>query len=177
MSFELAVQSCSYLGGKMTLNVKAVHKYVGEIDPRSDENSTQWTSLENKTTSIYLPWSLAEPNGESTNENCVTANAYGKNYRDVKCKEQHCFSCTFQDQAVFKLKGLPTPQLNQIDVDYVLLREPLYKGQFTFQGVSGRCQFHLNNILQTVLTCKYHKNAKIIIKPSVLLFSFWDLCV
>jgi hypothetical protein len=162
MVFESAVQSCSYLGGKITLpksesdftviteKIEAVNFHdicqheIWIPIIRYPKNGLQWISLENLTSSLYLPWSLAEPNGESTNENCAIANAYGKNYMDVKCKEHHCFSCTFQDQAVFKLKGLPLLQLNLIDVDYTLLREPLYKGQFTFQGISGRTYITLN---------------------------------
>ena len=162
MSFESAVQSCSYLGGKITLpksefdfiNLTAKIEAVNFCNIcehniwipiiRLAKNSSQWIPLDNMITSLYLPWSLAEPNGESTNENCVTANAYGKNYMDVKCKERHCFSCTFQDQTVFKLKGLPMLQLNLVDIDYLLLREPLYKGQFTFQGVTGKTYITLN---------------------------------
>ena len=132
MSFESAVQVCNYLGGKITLPENEIEfvnlKSKIDLDNfyiscnneiwipiiRSPKNNTQWISQENKSTNLYLPWSMTEPNGESTNENCVAGNLFAKNCKDVKCIEKYCFSCTFQEQAVFTLKGLPMPYQNQV---------------------------------------------------------------
>ena len=85
----------------------------------------------------YLPWSVGEPNGKNTNEDCVKADPFAPIYYDYKCTDLFCFPCEFTEESVFRLKGLCTKQ-QFIDTDYILVLDTLYNGTYKFQGLLGK---------------------------------------
>ena len=94
-----------------------------------------------------MPWSVGEPNGKNTNENCVKANPHAAIYYDYKCTDLYCFPCQFSEESVFRLKGLCIEQEN-IDTDYVLVLDSLSNGKYKFQGLLGRSYIEWNKTWQ-----------------------------
>ena len=92
----------------------------------------------------YLPWSVGEPNGKNTNEDCVKADPFAPNYYDYKCTDLSCFPCQFTEESVFRLKGLCTEQ-KFIDTDYILVLDTLYYGAYTFLGLLGKSYIIIND--------------------------------
>ncbi len=109
---------------------------------RSVNNKSVWETITNQS-KTYLPWSQGEPNGEITGENCVGAFLSTEKYHDIKCEEKKCFSCQFQREVLFELKGLCSEQ-ELIDTDYIFLTDQILNGHLIFQGILGKTLIEFN---------------------------------
>jgi hypothetical protein len=152
---EEANNVCSQFGGQMTepeneQELLQVFSNVNQNDfavscttnttwvgiKRSLVNKSVWLTLTNQS-SKYLPWFQGEPNGEITDENCVGAFLFTKKIYDIKCDEKRCFSCEFQREVLYKLRGLCFEQ-ETIDTDYIFLVNQIPYGNLIFQGILGK---------------------------------------
>ena len=114
---------------------------------RSLENKSVWEALTNQP-NIYLPWFPGEPNGEITAEDCVGAYLFTKKYYDIKCDEKRCFSCQFQREVLYKLRGLCLEQ-ELIDTNYIFLMNQIPFGNLIFQGILGKTFIVFNKTTHT----------------------------
>jgi len=164
--FKAALSACRQLGGQMTEpeNESELLQMFGNVDQndfaascltrsiwvgiqRSMENKSVWKFLTNQSIT-YLPWFQGEPNGEITAEDCVGALLSTKKYHDIKCEEMMCFSCQFQQEVTFKLKGLCFEH-ELIDTDYIFLTDEILIGNLIFKGILGKTFIEFNKSTRT----------------------------
>ncbi len=106
---------------------------------RSEYNKSNWESVFFASQDhIELPWAEGEPDGAFLQHNCVGASQETLAYYDVDCNWDLCFICQFEEERIFKLKGLCSEQ-TLVDSDYIYL-----SNQITFKGLLGRTNIILN---------------------------------
>ncbi len=166
LHFKAASRACSQLGGQLAEpeNESELFQMFANVDQgsfasacktrstwigiqRSMKNKSVWKTLTNQS-NTYLPWFQGEPNGEITSEDCVVAYLSTAKYHDIKCQEKICFSCQFQREVTFKLKGLCSEQ-ELIDTDYIFLIDQITNGNLIFQGILGKTFIEFNKTTRT----------------------------
>jgi hypothetical protein len=142
------------LGGKMPLpkNISDLKKLILSVNSTEFQylcDASFWIPLKKITNSKSmwqslssdvildtrdLPWAEYEPSGEYLQQKCVYASDA---FYSANCNGKGCSICQFEEERIFKLKGLCSDQAI-VDTDYIYVSDENNQSHIMFRGLLGR---------------------------------------